>query len=328
MNECRNQHCWEEVFKCCVSTSISYPVFILSSVLWSLSMVERFSACGRPESVSAYPPHLSAFPLSFQTMGILWSYEGHENIVCATTELGYLNNSLDKPFASSGLLTCPCWKKQKDAVLIQQHQRRHGSRLSVLNKKSEHVSLNFCVEPLAHFPLMWIAEQCKRSVQKLEKDNSNLSLAKKQIPVLFHFQKDSGQMQIFSCSGMPAFPNVLMGLSRKLRTQLTQLWAFMKVFQIEKALYSLMTQPLPGLTGLQDLRHINGFGTTVLHQGQAPARVSASTGFEHKSLLLILFNLLLLPLSERLWPFFLQETIQHPIVMTQSSEPRQLLGTA
>lgn len=67
------------------------------------------------------------------------------------------------PLASS----CPCWQKQKDAVFIQS-QRRYGSRLLVLNKTSEHISFNFCVEPLVHFSLMWISEQCKRSVHKLE----------------------------------------------------------------------------------------------------------------------------------------------------------------
>lgn len=53
-------------------------------------MVEQLFASGEPESVSVYPPLLSAISLSFQTMAILWPYEGHENIVCAMTELGHL----------------------------------------------------------------------------------------------------------------------------------------------------------------------------------------------------------------------------------------------
>lgn len=82
-------------------------------------MVERLSASGRSEPVNAYPQLLSAFSLSFQTMGILWPYEGRGNIVRAMTELGHLNNSFDKLFLSSGLLTYPCWQKQKDNALIQ-----------------------------------------------------------------------------------------------------------------------------------------------------------------------------------------------------------------
>lgn len=77
-------------------------MFVLSPLLWSSSMVEQLSASGGPESVSAYPPLLP-----FQTLGILWPYEGCENIECAMTELGHLSNSLDKPFTSSGLLWPP-----------------------------------------------------------------------------------------------------------------------------------------------------------------------------------------------------------------------------
>lgn len=90
-----------------MSTSISCPVFILSSVLWSLSMVEWLSASRGSESISAYPPFLSAISISFQTTFILLRYEGHESIVCAMTEMGHLNNSLDKAFASSALLWPP-----------------------------------------------------------------------------------------------------------------------------------------------------------------------------------------------------------------------------
>lgn len=71
------------------------------------------SASGKPESVSAYPPFLSAISLSYQTMGILWPYERHENTACATTELGHLKNSLGKLYASPRLFKYPSRQRRK-----------------------------------------------------------------------------------------------------------------------------------------------------------------------------------------------------------------------
>jgi len=45
----------------------------------------------------------------------LWPYERCENTVCATAELGHLNNSLGKPFVAPPFLKYPCRQSQKDA---------------------------------------------------------------------------------------------------------------------------------------------------------------------------------------------------------------------
>lgn len=74
MNEFSSWPCWD-VFKCRMSTSISYTVFILSSLLWSLFMVEWLAAFGKPKSLSAHPWFLLTISLSSQATAILWPKE-------------------------------------------------------------------------------------------------------------------------------------------------------------------------------------------------------------------------------------------------------------
>lgn len=125
MNEFSSWHCWDDVFKSCVPTSISYTVFILSSVLWSLFMAEWLFAFGKPESLRAHPPFLLATPLSNQPTAILLPYEKSDNIMCAKTELGHWTTVLENPLPPLTSPDIPTGQGKKNPILIWQHQKRY-----------------------------------------------------------------------------------------------------------------------------------------------------------------------------------------------------------
>lgn len=59
------------------------------------------------------------------------------------------------------------------------------------------------------------------------------------IHILFHFQKNSSQMQVpHAMTLLLSFLSLLLGISRNLRTQLTWVLAFSKAFQVDGAVES------------------------------------------------------------------------------------------